>query len=150
MRIVKVVLIVAALVMGIATQAVSNHWTSVEAVSARTGQACVGGTKIELPSGFTSGEFDVSFGGYAGKITITISKTAAGQTMAFETDHSSHLVTSVIVKGGPVSVPALKYNYSPGVESDSGLHASLNPNSGKWYGVSFACFQTVKADLLPA
>jgi hypothetical protein len=142
MKLLKVALIGGALLAAMFAPATASaaHWDSVEQVSARVSQACVDGTKIDDPSG--------TYGlGGGGSITIVIHNTAAGQTLEF-TAHDA-VVTSLIIKGGPITVPALKYNYSPGEDHDTGLHASLNPNSGKWYGVSHICITSSKKDEPP-
>lgn len=112
-----------------------------EQISARTGQRCVDGTKIEISDTFVNGTWFALNGG--GSVALHITKTAAGEVLEFWTDED-HMVTSVIIKGGPVSIMALKYNYPEGSMYDTGLHAPSNPNSGKWYGVSFACFTSDK------
>ncbi|HVK28769.1 MAG TPA: choice-of-anchor E domain-containing protein [Nocardioides sp.] len=43
----------------------------------------------------------------------------------------------VSVKGGPRAIDEQLYDYRPdGALAGEGLHAPLNPNSGKWYGLS--------------
>jgi hypothetical protein len=130
------------LVMAFAPAVSAAHWSSVESVSARVGQQCVGGDKINIPDDFVSGTV-YQLGDWAVRIWIT--DTGAGEVLEFQTS-SGHVVNSVIIKGGPVDLSALKYNYVPGTQHDSGLHARLNDNSGKWYGVSFVCFQSSKHD----
>ena len=118
----------------LAPGAAASHWSSVEEVSARTGQTCADGTKIEdIVSGnvYALGDF--------GAIRIWLEGTADGQTLSFATSDGT-VVNSIIIKGGPVSLPALKYNYVPGTSADSGLHAPLNASNGKWYGLSHICF----------
>lgn len=100
--------------------------------------SCEGALKID-PA--VSGTYNTTFGGFAGSITITVVNTAMGPTFTFVTDNAGHLVTSVIVKGGP---NALFYNYGAGIAHDDGLHAPLNLNNGKWYGLSHLCFATDK------
>lgn len=53
--------------------------------------------------------------------------------------NASHPVIYVWVKGGP---QGLLYDYSllGGVRADTNLHPPLNPNSGKYYGVSHVTF----------
>jgi hypothetical protein len=133
----------ALLVMVFAPGASATDWSSVEEVSARVGQACAGGTKIEINDDFVNGTV---FGlGENGAVRIWIHSTPQGETLEFVTD-TGHAVSSVIVKGGPVALPALKYNYVPATQGDNGLHSRLNLNNNKWYGVSFACFQSSKVD----
>lgn len=114
--------------------------TLVLAVPGSGGQwACDGGTKFDP---VLQGTFPADFGGFTGSITITLHNTAAGPTFDFDTGHSYDLVTSVLVKGGP---NANLYSYGgSGVQSDTDLHAPLNPNNGKWYGLSHLCFFTEK------
>ena len=124
-----------ALVVGLATQMVSAAPTGTFIPG---NPSCAGGTKIDPVA---DGTYPVSFGGFAGSITIDASSTAAGPVFSFQTDNASHVVTAIVVKGGP---NALLYTYSPGVSSDSGLHSPFNANSGKWYGLSHICFFTAK------
>jgi hypothetical protein len=102
--------------------------------------SCEGALKIDPVASRT---YSTTFRGFAGSITITVVQTAMGPTFTFVTDHPSHLVTSVIVKGGP---NALMYNYGAGIAHDDGLHSPLNPNNpnNKWYGLSHLCFATDK------
>jgi hypothetical protein len=94
------------------------------------------GTKIE---GGASGVFAMPFGGEAGTIAIVVEETADGPVLAFDTGDASHLVTGIDVKGGT----ALRsYSFGDGASSAEGLHAALNPRSGKWYGISHVCVHT--------
>lgn len=111
-------LLAALAVVGSATAAFADH-RSVEVVSGNP--SCDGGLKIE----------PVADGTY-GPVTIDVT----GSSFSFTTDGS--LVTNVIVKGGP---NANLYTYpAPGVTSDSGLTAPINPSNGKPYGLSHLCF----------
>jgi len=94
------------------------------------------GTKIDSP---VSGTYDVSFGDATGTITLAFGETDAGQVFTFETDSDSHIVRSMLVKGGNVD-PA---SYSPGTWAPvDAFHAPLNKHSGYWYDVSWICFDT--------
>lgn len=95
------------------------------------------GTKIDPVA---SGTYTVPFGTSTGSITITVRQTSAGSVFDFQTDSPSDLVTSVDVKGGPVA--PVTTTYSPGTTSGTDLHSAPNPNSGKWYGLSYVCFTT--------
>lgn len=109
-------------------------------VDKRVSQACANGTKIDDPVSGTA--YAANFGGYSGTITFTISGSAAGDLLAFDTNHPTHIITSILIKGGPTQ--ANLYVYPGGDDEDSGLHAPFNANSGKWYGVSHVCFFTAK------
>jgi hypothetical protein len=124
-----------ALVVGLATQMVSATPTGTFIPG---NPSCAGAIKIDPVA---DGTYNVSYGGFAGTITIDVTSSAAGPTFSFQTDNQFHVVTSVVVKGGP---NALLYTYSPGVTNDSGLHSPLNPNNNKWYGLSHLCFFTAK------
>lgn len=114
---------VLALVMAPAASA-----ASVEPTLILGNPSCEGGIKIE----------PVTSGTYAdGAITITTTNTSAGQEFSFTTN--GLFVTSVIVKGGP-NANLYDYSATGGVTSDSGLHSPLNPNNGRWYGLSHLCF----------
>jgi hypothetical protein len=92
------------------------------------------GTKIDPVN---TGTYAVSFGSVAGSISITVYDTPAGQEFDFQTDDANNLVTSVVAKGGPAFE-----SWTPDASSGTGLHASLNPNSGYWYDLSYLCFTT--------
>lgn len=68
------------------------------------------------------------------EITVTMSQTDDGEEFSFTSDWP---VVKVVAKGGRVG--ANVYTYSPGVLSDSGLHAPLNP-SEKWADISHIDF----------
>jgi hypothetical protein len=71
---------------------------------------------------------------------ITVHDTEMGPTFDFSTEGGVR-VLAVRVKGGPEKVDVQTYWYpAPGVVSDSGLHALVNPNNGKYYGLSHADF----------
>jgi hypothetical protein len=95
--------------------------------------ACAG-TKIDP---VVSGTYALGFGSEAGSITISVSETAEGEVFDFTTDAPNHVVTSVVVKGGPAFTA-----YAVNSSSGNGLHAPHNANSGKWYGLSHLCFTT--------
>ena len=95
------------------------------------------GTKIQP---VVSGTYSLPFGSEVGSVTITVSDTPAGQLFDFATDAPTHLVSSVVDKGGTAY---LAWTFDPAVSSGTGLHASLNPLSGKWYDASHLCFTTV-------
>jgi len=92
------------------------------------------GTKIEPVE---TGTYPLLFGGEAGSVTITVAESEAGPVFEFVTDSSGHLVTSIVVKGGPEFA-----TFTPNASSGSGLHAPLNPDSGDWYGLSHLCLAT--------
>ena len=80
-------------------------------------------------------------------VTFVAPTPASGAELSWAIDFgpgkspAGSLVTQVVVKGG---TPQNVYDYSAqpggGVTGDSGLHAPLNPNSNKWYGVSHIDF----------
>ncbi len=78
-----------------------------------------------------------------GAVTITVSQTDAGDVFDFDTGDTNVVVNSVGVKGGTAFL-----NWTEGTSSATGLHAALNPNSGKWYGLSYLCFDT--SEIAPA
>ena len=67
-------------------------------------------------------------------VTITVVSTPAGPTFNFTSNIG---VDAVLVKGGP---DGNLYEYDPEVKSGTGLHAPLNPNNGKYYGLSHISF----------
>lgn len=87
------------------------------------------GTKIDPVN---AGTYDLAGGGH---IVITLT---AGSTFSFTTEGSAD-VTSIVVKGGP---NALLWTYTDPVESGTGLHAPVNPNNGKYYGLSHLCINS--------
>jgi hypothetical protein len=69
-------------------------------------------------------------------VTIDVRETADGPVL----DWTSNIgVDAVFVKGGP---NGLLYVYDPPAEStgDTGLHAPVNPNNGKFFGLSHVSF----------
>ena len=67
-------------------------------------------------------------------VTIDVRNTADGQVF----DWTSNIgVDSVFVKGGP---NGNLYAYNPESTGDTGLHAPVNPNNGKFFGLSHISF----------
>jgi hypothetical protein len=95
------------------------------------GNPACDGTKIDPVA---AGTYDLQGGGH---VTITLT---GNNTFSFNTGGSA-TVSSVMVKGGP---NALLWTFTPSVTSATGLHAPLNPNNGKWYGLSHLCFESAK------
>lgn len=92
----------------------------------------------DCPTGSVGWKYEPVASGTVGdgtlSVTVTVNDTSEGETF----DFSSNLpIVTVFVKGGPVSN---RYVYDPAVTSDSGLHAPVNPNSGKYYGLSHIVF----------
>jgi hypothetical protein len=136
MRVVRVSIVISMLLVMLAVQTVTaTHWTSRTVVDKSVAQQCVGGTKIEAPQSGVG--YIVFYDGFQGSITFTLNGS-----LAFATDQPAHVITSILIAGGPNN--AVLYTYSPGVSSDSGLTAPFNPNSGKPYGFSHVCIYTAK------
>ena len=136
MRVVRVSIVISMLLVMLAVQTVTaTHWTSRTVVDKSVAQECVGGTKIEAPQSGVG--YIVFYDGFQGSITFTLNGT-----LSFATDQPAHVITSILIAGGPTN--AVLYTYSPGVSSDSGLTAPLNPSSGKPYGFSHVCIYTAK------
>ena len=134
MRVIRVSIVAAMLLAMVAVQTTfASHWTSRTVVDKSVAQECVGGTKIESPQSGVG--YIVFYEGSQGSITFTLNGT-----LSFVTDHPNHVITSLLIAGGPTN--AVLYTYAPGVSSDSGLTAPLNPNSGKPYGFSHVCIYT--------
>jgi len=136
MRVVRVSIVISMLLVMLAVQTVTaTHWTSRTVVDKSVAQQCVGGTKIEAPQSGVG--YIVFYDGFQGSITFTLNGS-----LVFATDQPAHVITSILIAGGPNN--AVLYTYSPGVSSDSGLTAPFNPNSGKPYGFSHVCIYTAK------
>ena len=76
-------------------------------------------------------------GTYSGgglSVTITVRNTLLGQVFDWT---SSPQIDAVFAKGGD---NGNLYSYAPPASSDTGLHAPLNTNSAKWYGLSHVSF----------
>jgi hypothetical protein len=73
-----------------------------------------------------------------GFVTIAVRNTDAGQVFDYWTDSPFHVVDSLVVKGGPTYDEVSPHDWA-----GFGLHAPLNPHSGKWYGLSHLCFPAV-------
>jgi hypothetical protein len=84
------------------------------------------------------GTYDLVGGG---TITIDVQNTAMGPVFDFTT--SGATIDSIVVKGGP---NYHWYTWSPGVDAAEGLHAPLNLNNDKWYGLSHLCIESTKKD----
>ena len=136
MRVIRVSIVVSMLLVMLAVQTVTaSHWSTRTVVDKSVSQECVGGTKIEAPQSGVG--YIVFYDGEQGTITFTLNGT-----LAFTTDDLSHVLTSILIAGGPAN--AVLYTYAPGASSDSGLTAPSNPNSGKPYGFSQVCIYTAK------
>ncbi len=98
-------------------------------------QCPAGALKIDPVS---NGTYNLPDGG---TITITVVQTAMGPTFNFTTSGAE--IDSIVVKGGP---NYHWYLFAPAVESAEGLHSPLNPNNGKWYGLSHLCIEGTKKD----
>jgi hypothetical protein len=83
--------------------------------------------KIEDP-------IDGSFVSGARTVDLDVLKTTLGPTFSWT---SSLGVSRVSVKGGP---EANVYTYSTPRFADAGLHAPVNSNNGKYYGLSYVMF----------
>ncbi len=109
--------------------------------------ACDGGTKIEGVDGdVVSGDYPITFDGYPDTVRITVTQTSQGPTFAFKVLNypNDHVMTSVLVKGGPQAIGANWYDYGSAgpwdaerraadrrrrarrVSNDDGLHSPLN------------------------
>jgi hypothetical protein len=90
--------------------------------------SCDTGTKIDP---VLSGTYALA----SGSVTVTVRSTDQGQVFDFDTGPFGSGIATVTVKGGTGSAV-----YTEFVQSDTGLHAPLNPNSGQWYDLSYVCF----------
>jgi uncharacterized repeat protein (TIGR01451 family) len=89
-----------------------------------------------------SGTFPLSFDGLSGSVTVTVNNTAQGQTFDFSFS-GDFVAAGVIVKGGP---NANFYDYRPdGEDADTALHAPVNPNNNKFFGLSHISFCITEA-----
>jgi hypothetical protein len=136
MRAIRAAIVISMLLVMLGVSNVTaTHWTTRTVVDKSVSQECAGGTKIESPESGVA--YAVNFDGFAGTITFTLNGT-----LSFVTDQPSHVVTSLLIAGGPTN--AVLYTYAPGVNTDSGLTAPDNPNNGKTYGYSHICIYTDK------
>ena len=85
------------------------------------------GTKIDP---VTTGTYALLFG----SVTITVRQTAAGDVFDFDTGDPNNTIESIGVKGGPAFL-----SWTLNASSGTDLHAVTDPNSGKWYGLSYLC-----------
>jgi hypothetical protein len=91
--------------------------------------ACAGGAKIDP---VVDGTYALALGGATLRVTLEVDEAA--QTYSFTADRP---VGSVRTKGGPGGEIV---TFDAPVTSGDGLHAPLNPRSGKYYGLSHVCF----------
>jgi LPXTG-motif cell wall-anchored protein len=79
---------------------------------------------------------DGTFGDGTLEVTIEITETDDGDALVF--NWTSNIgVDAVFVKGGP---GGLLYVYDPESTGDTGLHAPVNPNNDKFFGISHISF----------
>ena len=84
-----------------------------------------------------SGLIQLSFNGLSGSVDVNVHGSSSGQVFDF-TFSGDFTAAAVIVKGGD---SANFYDYHPGNNAaDTGLHAPLNPNNNKFYGLSHISF----------
>jgi hypothetical protein len=136
MRAIRVSVVVSILLVMLAVQTVTaTHWTTRTVVAKSVSQECAGGTKIDSPESGVG--YIVFYDGFQGSITFTLNGT-----LSFATDQPAHVITSLLIAGGPSN--AVLYTWAGGTNSDEGLTAPDNPNSGKPYGFSHICIYTAK------
>jgi uncharacterized repeat protein (TIGR01451 family) len=87
------------------------------------------GFKIEEPEASLNGSYTDPATGFQ----VTISNV---DTNLHTFDYSSSWPVNVVVKGGP----SAGNFYSPPASSGTGLHPPVNPNNGKFYGISHVTF----------
>jgi uncharacterized repeat protein (TIGR01451 family) len=87
------------------------------------------GFKVERPESSLNGTYTDPATGFQ----VTISNT---NTTLHTFDYNSSWPVNVVVKGGPSSGNF----YSPPAATGSGLHPPVNPNNGKYYGISHITF----------
>ena len=134
-RLILIVAAMALLIVAIPVAASADgHIQQVTKEMVDGGWSCPDGSKVD--TGYP-GTYPVFYGDAHGYINIS---KAPGKAITFTTDHPSHYVDSVLVKGGP---NALLYMFEPAVTSAT-VNAPENPNNGKYYGVSHLCFMTHK------
>jgi LPXTG-motif cell wall-anchored protein len=79
---------------------------------------------------------DGTFGDGTLEVTIDVTETDDGDALVF--NWTSNIgVDAVFVKGGP---GGLLYIYDPESTGDTGLHAPVNPNNDKFFGISHVSF----------
>jgi len=97
--------------------------------------ACSSGDALKIDP-VADGTYNLVGGG---TITIDVRSTSDGPVFDFWTSGAE--INSIVVKGGP---NYHVYTFVPGVESATGLHAPLNLNNDKWYGLSHLCIESTK------
>ncbi|WP_329385162.1 prealbumin-like fold domain-containing protein [Streptomyces sp. NBC_01351] len=91
--------------------------------------------KQEPPANAT--DIPLSFNGLTGTLDITLRNTSQGQVFDYTFD-GDFTALGVIVKGGP---NANFYDYRPGGNTaDTSLHAPINPNNNRYFGLSHIDF----------
>lgn len=129
---------------GAAAGAASAAGVQPVEVDQAVANACEGGNKVDGP-GVYNLVFDLGGGNsFTMNLTVTITpRDVGGPFVAFHSADPSELVTSMFVKGGNT---ANLYSYpGSGIQSDSLLHAPVNPNGNqgstgvKYYGLSHLC-----------
>jgi len=88
------------------------------------------------PAGTVGYKYEPVVTGTGGDGTLSVNVTVNDTDQT--ADWSSNLpVVTLFVKGGPVGN---EYKYDPPATSDTGVHAPVNPNNGKYYGLSHLVF----------
>jgi uncharacterized repeat protein (TIGR01451 family) len=113
-------------------------------LAAGTSQASVGSPATECSNAFGPGhvgfkieesEFSLD-GTYKDPSTGFVVKISGTDASLKTFNYESNWPVNVIVKGGP----AAGTFYSPPASSGKGLHPPVNPNNGKYYGISHVTF----------
>ncbi len=85
----------------------------------------------------TSETIELSFDELSGSVTVVVRNTNSGQVFDFSFSGDFE-AAAVIVKGGP---NANLYDYRPGGNvADTGLHAPVNPQNGRFHSLSHISF----------
>jgi hypothetical protein len=134
MRAIRVSTVAAMLLALVAVQTtLATHWTSKTVVDKSVAEGCVGGTKIESPQSGVG--YIVFYDGFQGSITFAINGR-----LSFATDGPSHVVTSLLIAGGPTD--AVLYTYDPGASSDAGLTGPFDPDTQRPFVTRLVCIYT--------
>ncbi|HEX6197722.1 MAG TPA: SpaA isopeptide-forming pilin-related protein [Jiangellaceae bacterium] len=92
------------------------------------------------------GTFPLSFDGLTGSVTVDQYNTPDGQ--AFDFSFAGDFVAAtVVVKGGPDAnlYDYIAASFAPGAQADTFLHAPINPNNDRFYGLSHISFCVAEA-----
>lgn len=93
-----------------------------------------------------SGTFPLAFDGLTGSVTVTVGSDPQGQVFDFSFT-GDFVAATIVVKGGPNAnlYDYVAASFAPGASADTFLHAPVNPNNNRFFGLSHISFCIAEA-----